>query len=97
MLLLIVLSAVLLFTVGENFFLLFPALCAVAGLLLHVVLYMNVFSLPALLLAEMASLPFLYNLYVALTAGAAGVVLFLAFLYLIILLSLTRCFVFQRR
>lgn len=96
-LLLIVLSAVLLFTVGENFFLLFPALCAVAGLLLHVVLYMNVFSLPALLLAEMACLPFLYNLYVALTAGAAGVVLFLAFLYLIILVSLTRCFVFQRR
>ena len=46
-LLMLVLSGVLLFTTGENFFLIFPAACALAGLLLHVILYLNILSLPS--------------------------------------------------
>ena len=96
-LLMLVLSGVLLFTTGENFFLIFPAACALTGLLLHVILYLNIMSLPVLLLAEMAFLPFLYNVYTALTAGALGVVIFLAFLYTVLTASLMRCFMNQRR
>ena len=96
-LLMLVLSGVLLFTTGENFFLILPAACALTGLLLHVILYLNILSLPALLLAEMTFLPFLYNAYTALTAGALGVVMFLAFLYTVLTASLLRCYMNQRR
>lgn len=92
-----VLSGVLLFTIGDNLFLLFPAACALAGLLLHVVFYFNLLSLPALLLAELSFLPFVYNLYTALTVGALGIVVFLAFLYIVITASLLRCFMNQKR
>lgn len=93
----LVLSGVLLFTVGDNLFIIFPAACALAGLLLHVVLYLNLLSLPALLLAELSFLPFIYNLYTALTVGALGIVVFLAFLYIVMTASLLRCFMKQRR
>ena len=93
----LVLSAVLLFTVGENFFLLLPALCAVVALLLHLFVYMNLMSLPALLLVEITGVSFLYNLYTALTVGSLGIVMFLAYFYLIIAASLVRCFMYQRR
>jgi len=96
-LLMLILSGVLLFTTGENFFLIFPAACALTGLLLHVILYLNILSLPLLLLAEMAFLPFLYNVYTALTVGALGIVMFLAFLYTVLTASLVRCFMNQRR
>lgn len=96
-LLMLILSGVLLFTTGENFFLIFPAACALTGLLLHVILYLNILSLPLLLLAEMAFLPFLYNVYTALTVGALGIVMFLAFLYTVLTASLVRCFMTQRR
>ena len=96
-LLMLVLSGVLLFTTGENFFMIFPAACALTGLLLHVILYLNILSLPLLLLAEMAFLPFLYNVYTALTVGALGIVMFLAFLYTVLTASLVRCFMNQRR
>ena len=97
LLLLIVVSAVLLFTVGENYFLIFPALCAIAALLMHTVVYLNVLSLPAMLAVELTGVSFLYNLYTALTAGSLGVVMLLAFFYLIIMTSLMRCFMYQRR
>ncbi len=93
----IVLSAVLLFVTEDNFFLMFPAACTLAGLLLHVLVYMNIFSLPAFLLVEMTCLPFLYNLYTALTVGSLGLVMFLAFIYLIMMTSLMRCFMVQKR
>lgn len=93
----LVLSGVLLFTVGDNLFIIFPAACALAGLLLHVVLYLDILSLPALLLAELSFLPFIYNLYTALTVGALGIVVFLAFLYIVMTASLLRCFMKQRR
>ena len=97
LLVMLVLSAVLLFTVGENFFLLLPALCAVVALLLHLFVYMNLMSLPALLLVEITGVSFLYNLYTALTVGSLGIVMFLAYFYLIIAASLVRCFMYQRR
>lgn len=93
----LVLSGLLLFTVGDNLFLVFPAACALAGLLLHVVLYLNLLSLPALLLVEISLLPFIYNLYTALTVGALGIVVFMSFLYIVMTASLLRCYMNQRR
>lgn len=97
LLVVLVLSGLLLFTVGDNLFLVFPAACALAGLLLHVVLYLNLLSLPALLLVEISLLPFIYNLYTALTVGALGIVVFMSFLYIVMTASLLRCYMNQRR
>lgn len=93
----LVLSGVLLFTVGEDFFLMFPVACVLAGLLFHLIIYLNLISLPALLLILMTGVSFLYNLYTALTVGALGVVVFLAFLYTVMIASLMRCYMNQRR
>lgn len=96
-LLILVISALMLVLTGENFYLMFPAVCALAGLLFHLLMYMNIMSLPALLLVEMTALPFLYNLYTAVTVGSLGVIAFLALIYLVIITSLMRCFLIQRR
>ena len=93
----LILSGVLLFTIGENFFLMFPAACVLVALLLHVFVYMNIMSLPASLLVEMVALPFLYNLYTALTVGSLGLVMFLMFIYLVMITSLVRCYMAQKR
>ena len=97
LLLILAVSAVLLVTVGENFFLLLPALCAIAALLLHMFVYMNVMSLPALLPVVLTGASFLYNLYTALTVGSLGIIMFLVYLYAIMAASLVRCFMYQRR
>ena len=97
LLLILAVSAVLLVTVGENFFLLLPALCAIAALLLHMFVYMNVMSLPALLSVVLTGSSFLYNLYTALTVGSLGIIMFLVYLYAIMAASLVRCFMYQRR
>lgn len=95
--LMLVISALLLFTVGENFFLVFPAACALVGLLLNILIYMNIVSLPAMLLIVAAGFPFVYNLYTALTVGAIGIVMFISFVYLVLIVSLTRCYIYQKR
>ena len=46
---------------------------------------------------QLAWVPFLYNLYTAMTAGSIGIVMFLAFLYTVMTVSLMRCFMKQRR
>lgn len=95
--LLLVLSAVLLFIIGENFFLMLPAVCALFGLMFHIVVYMNIMSLPALLLTVAAGFPFAYNLYTALTIGSVGIVMSVAFIYLTVTVSLAYCFIYQKR
>ena len=92
-----VFSGVLLFTIGENFFLMFPVLCALVGLIFHLIIYLNLVSLPALLVVELTGVSFLYNLYTAVTVGALGAVIFLAFLYTVMIASLMRCYMNQRR
>ena len=96
-LLMTVFSGVLLFTIGENFFLMFPVLCALVGLIFHLIIYLNLVSLPALLVVELTGVSFLYNLYTAVTVGALGAVIFLAFLYTVMIASLMRCYMNQRR
>lgn len=96
-LLALILSAVLLFTVGEDFFLMFPVACVLAGLFFHLIIYLNLISLPVLLLILMTGVSFLYNLYAAITAGALGVVVFLAYLYTVMIASMLRCYMNQRR
>ncbi|HIZ86981.1 MAG TPA: M28 family peptidase [Candidatus Coprenecus pullistercoris] len=94
---LMVVSAVLLFTIGENLFIILPSACVLAGLLFHFFNRMNIMSLPALLAVELIGVSFIYNLYVALTAGALGLIMLLAYIYLIMIVSLFNCYMNQRR
>lgn len=93
----IVLSAVLLFTVGENFFFIVPvALCSVA-LIFYLFLFLNILSLPALAAILLLQFAFLYNLLTALTIGALGVVLFVGFYSLVLIVGLFECYMNQKR
>lgn len=93
----IVVSAVLLFTLGDNFFLMFPVACATTALFLHMFVYMNIFSLPAMLLVAMTAVSFLYNILTALTIGSLGIVLSLMLPYMVLTASLFYCFMVQKR
>lgn len=97
LMLMLLLSVVLLFAVGENLFLVIPVLCAVAALFMNMFVYMNIFSLPALLTVVLVAVSFVYNLLTALTIGSLGVVLVLSLLYMILTVSLFYCYMFQKR
>lgn len=96
-LLLIVFSAVLLALIGDNFFLMGPVACALLALLLHLFVYLNLFSLPALLLIELLAVSFIYIVSTALTIGSLGIVMFFAFFYLVMIVSLYECYMIQKR
>lgn len=93
----IAVSAVLLFTIGDDFFLMFPAACATFALFLHLFVYMNIFSLPAMLIVVMTAVSFVYNILTALTIGSLGVVLVMVLLYSVLAVSLFYCFMVQKR
>lgn len=97
LLLMILFSAVLLGLLGDNFFLMGPIACAVAALLFHIFIYMNILSLPALLAIELLAISFLYILFTALTIGSLGIIMFLAFFYIVIIVSLFECYMTQKR
>jgi hypothetical protein len=40
---------------------------------------------------------FLYNLLTALTIGSLGVIMFLAYFYVVLMVSLIECYMFQKR
>lgn len=93
----LLLSVVLLFTVGDNFFFLLPVLCTLIALLLNMFVYMNLFSLPALLLVVLVAVSFVFNILTALTIGSLGIVLALSVLYLVLTVSLFYCYMVQKR
>ena len=93
----IAISAVLLFTLGDNFFLMFPVACATTAMFLHMFVYMNIFSLPATILVSMTAVSFLYNILTALTIGSLGIVLSMMLPYMILTVSLFYCFMVQKR
>lgn len=97
MLVMIIISAVLLFTVGENFFLIVPvALCSIA-MIFYPLVFLNVIALPALLAIVLLELSFLYNLLTALTIGSLGIVMFLAFFSIVLIVGLFECYMYQKR
>lgn len=96
-LLMVILSAVLLFVIGENFFLLVPLGVALVAMILHTMVYLNNLSIFAVAVIELLGISFLYNLLTALTIGSLGVIMFLAYFYLVLMVALFECYMIQKR
>lgn len=97
MFVMIILSGILLFTVGENFFFIIPvALCSLS-MICYSLVFLNIIALPSLLAIVLLVFPFLYNLIIALTIGSLGIVLFVAFFTIILIVGLFDCYMYQKR
>lgn len=97
MMVLLVFSVVLFFTIGENFFFAVPLLLASVALIFNIVVFLNILSLPSLLLIALLGGSFLYALSKAITVGAIGVIMFMAFYYIILVVGLFECYMNQKR
>lgn len=86
--LLFVLSAALLFTLGENMMFIIPLTCAVAAIVLWRLTSLKSWLVIAIVLILLHSFSFLYALSMALTIGALGAVAMIAFLDMMILIPL---------
>lgn len=96
-LLMVIFSVALYFAVGENFFFAVPVLLVSLALIFNMFVFMNVLALPILLVVALLGGSFLYALSVALTIGALGLIMFIAFFYIIITVGLFECYMSQKR
>ena len=95
--LMFILSAVLVFTLGENLMFFIPlAVASVAVVLWHVT-SLKVWLLAAIFMILLHAFSFLYALSMALTIGAFGVVAMLAFLDLMVLVPLADLYMMQTK
>ncbi len=83
-----ILSAVLLFTLGENLMFFIPLIFATAALVLYRLTSLKLWLLCAIALILLHAFSFLYALAMALTIGAFGAVAMLAFCDLMVLIPL---------
>ena len=86
--LMFVLSAVLLFTLGENLMFFIPLAFGTAALILYRLTSLKVWLLAAIALILLHALSFLYALAMALTIGAFGAVAMLAFFDFMVLIPM---------
>ena len=86
--LMMVLSAVLVFTLGENLMFLIPLFCGTAAMILYRLTSLRVWLLAAIVVILLHAFSFLYALAMALTIGAFGAVAMLAFMYMMVLIPL---------
>lgn len=90
-------SAVLYFLIGDNFFFTVPIGISALAMIFYMFVFLNFLSLPALLIIELLELSFLYVLLTALTIGSLGIVMFIAFYSIILMVSLFECYMNQKR
>ncbi len=86
--LMFVLSAVLLFTIGENLMFFIPLCCGAVAMLLYRSTSLKIWLVAAVALILLHAFSFLYALAMALTLGAFGAVAMLAFFDLMVLVPL---------
>lgn len=86
--LMFILSAVLLFALGENLMFLIPLAFATVAMILYRLTSMKFWILCAIFLILLHAFSFLYALAMALTIGAFGAVAMLAFCYFMVLIPL---------
>lgn len=91
------LSAVLVFTLGENLMFLVPLAFATAALILWRLTSLKVWLLAAIVLILLHAFSFLFALAMALTIGAYGAVAMLAFLDLMVLIPLADLYLMPER
>ena len=82
------LSMMLLFTIGENMMFFIPLACVTIGLLLWQISSLRIFLWIAVIIIALHAFSFTYILAMALTIGALGAVMLLAFYYIMILITL---------
>ncbi len=86
--LMFVLSAALLFSIGENLMFIIPLTCATAAMILYRSTGLKVWNLLAIVLIMLHAVSFFVALAAALTIGAFGAVAMLAFLDVMVLIPL---------
>lgn len=95
LLILMILSLALLLAINENLMFLIPLFAATMALLLHRLTSLRCWYLIAIAFILLHSLSFLYALAMALTIGAFGAVLMIAYLQLKVLIPLADLFVIE--
>lgn len=95
--LMLVLSAALVFTLGENLMFVVPLLCATAAMILYHMTSLRLWLVLSIALILLHAFSFLYALAMALTIGALGAVMMLAFCDLMVLIPLADLYMMPSR
>ena len=90
-------SAVLLGVIGENMMFLIPLFCATGGMVLYRLTGLRLWLLAAVVLVLLHAFSFYYALAMALTIGALGAVMMLAFFVVMLLIPLSDLYLMQPR
>ena len=95
--LLFILSAVLLFVLGENLMFFIPLTCAAVAMIMYHITGLKLWLPAALFVILLHAFSFLYALSMALTIGAVGAVMMLAFLDFMVLIPMADIYLIQTK
>lgn len=95
--LLFILSAVLLFVLGENLMFFIPLTCAAVAMIMYHITGLKFWLPAALFVILLHAFSFLYALSMALTIGAVGAVMMLAFLDFMVLIPMADIYLIQTK
>jgi hypothetical protein len=95
--LLFVLSAALLFALGENLMFFIPLTCAVVAMILYHLTNLKFWLPVAIFVILLHAFSFLFALSMALTIGAFGAVMMLAFLDFMVLIPLADLYLISKK
>ena len=95
--LLFILSAVLLFVLGENLMFFIPLTCAAVAMIMYHITGLKLWLPSALFVILLHAFSFLYALSMALTIGAVGAVMMLAFLDFMVLIPMADLYLIQTK
>ena len=95
--LLFILSAVLLFVLGENLMFFIPLTCAAVAMIMYHITGLKLWLPAALFVILLHAFSFLYALSMALTIGAVGAVMMLAFLDFMVLIPMADLYLIQTK
>lgn len=95
--LMFLLSLVLLLAIGENLMFFIPLLCGTVAMILYRIVPVRVWLLAAIVLILLHAFSFLYALSMALTIGALGAVMMIAFIDMMLLIPLADLYTMPER
>ena len=95
--LMFILSLALLLAIGENLMFFIPLVCASVAMMLYRLLPVRVWLLAAMVLILLHAFSFLYALSMALTIGALGAVMMIAFIDIMLLIPLADLYTMPER
>ena len=95
--LMFILSAVLLFVLGENLMFFIPLTCAAVAMIMYHITGLKFWLPAALFVILLHAFSFLYALSMALTIGAVGAVMMLAFLDFMVLIPMADIYLIQTK